>query len=316
MERLKTPPRPLPPRPRPFLPSMPSLLDARRPIPRSESDGRRASRGSQPARCRRPAPASRPRTPRRVVAAAALIVLLAVAGAVGLWLRFRTGTGAAKAQIPARPPVSVLVADFDNRTGEAVFDDTLEPMFSVALEGASFLNTFNRRQARALASKLPNPNDKLDEQAARLIAVSEGIDVVLTGSSVVAVDGDRASVQALDGRTGKSVAAPEATVKTKEEVLRVIPTMVTPIRKALGDSTPRPPSSEKSAALSRPAHWKRCAWMRRRRTAVCGEDGGGLSVVQEGRGNRSGLARAYSGMAAMAQNLGRTQEAEHTSTWR
>src|SRR6266436_1212880 len=40
---------------------------------------------------------------------------------------------------PAHPPVSVLVADFTNHTGDPIFDDTLEPMFNVALEGASFI---------------------------------------------------------------------------------------------------------------------------------------------------------------------------------
>jgi eukaryotic-like serine/threonine-protein kinase len=76
------------------------------------------------------------------------------------------------------PPVSVLVADFTNHTGDPIFDDTLEPMFNVALEGASFINAFNRGNARKLARELPHPTDKLDEQPARLVAVSQGIGAV------------------------------------------------------------------------------------------------------------------------------------------
>ena len=49
----------------------------------------------------------------------------------------------------------------------SIFDDTLEPMFNVALEGASFLNAFNRDQARKLASGLPTPSDKLYGDACR-----------------------------------------------------------------------------------------------------------------------------------------------------
>src|SRR5258705_5460387 len=75
----------------------------------------------------------------------------------------------------AHPPVSVLVADFANYTGDPIFEDTLEPMFNVALEGASFVNAYSRGSARNLAQKLPNPTDKLDEQAARLVAVGQGI---------------------------------------------------------------------------------------------------------------------------------------------
>ncbi len=79
-------------------------------------------------------------------------------------------------------PVSVLVADFQNNTSDPLFDDTLEPMVNVALEGASFINAYNRSTARQLAGKLPNPTSKLDEQAARLVAVNEGVAAIVTGS--------------------------------------------------------------------------------------------------------------------------------------
>ena len=72
------------------------------------------------------------------------------------------------------PALSVLVADFQNNTSDPMFDGTLEPMFNVALEGASFINAYSRGDARKLAEKLPHPSDKLDEQAARLVAVSQG----------------------------------------------------------------------------------------------------------------------------------------------
>ena len=62
-------------------------------------------------------------------------------------------------------PVSVLVADFENHTGDPVLDNTLEPMLGLALEGASFVNVYGRGDARKLAGKLPHPTDKLDEQS-------------------------------------------------------------------------------------------------------------------------------------------------------
>src|SRR6266446_7705320 len=92
-------------------------------------------------------------------ASAALAILL-VAAVIGFRLK-----GPPKPRV-AHAPVSVLVADFTNHTGDPIFDDTLEPMFNVALEGASFINAFNRANARKLAQKLPQPTDKLEEQAA------------------------------------------------------------------------------------------------------------------------------------------------------
>src|SRR5258705_11767347 len=138
----------------------------------------------------------------------------------------------------AHPPVSVLVADFTNHTGDPIFDDTLEPMFNVALEGASFINAYSRGTARNLAKQLPHPSDKLDEQSARLIGVSEGLAAVVTGSLSLRGDGYKLSVEALDARTGNSIATAEINAATKDKLLLEIPKLAAPIRKALGDTTP------------------------------------------------------------------------------
>ena len=44
---------------------------------------------------------------------------------------------------PAPAPVSVLVADFENRTGEPVFEGSLEQALAIAMEGASFITSYN-----------------------------------------------------------------------------------------------------------------------------------------------------------------------------
>jgi len=135
-------------------------------------------------------------------------------------------------------PISVLVADFTNHTGDPVFDNTLEPMFNVALEGASFINAYNRGNARKLAQKLPNPTDKLDEQPARLVALSQGISTVISGE--ISRRGSKYSVSALalDAATGNTLAKAEATADSKDEVVATVPKLAAPIRAALGDTTP------------------------------------------------------------------------------
>src|SRR5580658_8876415 len=108
-----------------------------------------------------------------------VIGLLIVAIAVGI------ASLVSRRQLNAPPvahvPVSVLVGDFANHTGDAVLDNTLEPMLGLALEGASFINTYSRGEARKQAAKLPNPTDKLDDQSARLIAMNQGVNAVITG---------------------------------------------------------------------------------------------------------------------------------------
>lgn len=164
-------------------------------------------------------------------ASAALAILLVTAVTV-----FRL-KGPPKPKV-AHPVVSVLVSDFTNHTGDPIFENTLEPMFNIALEGASFINAYSRGQARKLALQLPKPSDKLDEQSARLIAVSQGIGAVVTGSLSLRGNGYKLSVEALDARSGNAVASAEINAGTKDGLLLAIPKLAAPIRKALGDTTP------------------------------------------------------------------------------
>ena len=80
------------------------------------------------------------------------------------------------------PPVTLLIADFDNKTGDPVFDSTLEPMLGIALEGAPFISSFNRGQAKKIAARLQPGVTQMDAKTAQLVAVREGLHVVVAGS--------------------------------------------------------------------------------------------------------------------------------------
>src|SRR6202163_2953448 len=137
-----------------------------------------------------------------IAVAAALLLLVGTPIAMQL-LRLKTPTQHAQ--------VSVLVADFTNHTGDPIFDDALEPMFNDALEGASFINAYNRGKARKLAQQLPHPTDKLDEQPALLVAVSQGIGAVVTGELSRRGDKYSLSATALDAVSGNVIAKSEVT---------------------------------------------------------------------------------------------------------
>src|SRR5688572_22768726 len=64
----------------------------------------------------------------------------------------------------AREPVSVLIADFQNGTGDATFERTLEPVMQIALEDAAFISAFDR--AGIWRTMGVRPPEKLDEQTA------------------------------------------------------------------------------------------------------------------------------------------------------
>jgi serine/threonine protein kinase/tetratricopeptide (TPR) repeat protein len=212
---------------------------------------------------------------------------------------------------PVHAPVSVLVADFTNHTGDPLFDDTLEPMFNFALEGASFVNAYNRGNARKLAEQLPHPSDKLDEQSARLVAVGQGLAAVVTGSLSRRGDGYKLSVEALDARTGNSVATAEVSASNKDELLLNVPKLAAPIRKALGDTTPvsvqlTAAGGAFQAASLEAVHQYGVAMEQQ----FAGKMPDALQSFSRAAELDPNFARAYAGMAAVSGNIGRPQDAE------
>jgi hypothetical protein len=68
-------------------------------------------------------------------------------------------------------PVSVLIADFQNATGDPAFDRALEPMLKLALESAGFINAYERTGITRMLGV--QPPEKLHERGAPFV-VTQG----------------------------------------------------------------------------------------------------------------------------------------------
>jgi len=75
------------------------------------------------------------------------------------------------------PPSSATEKDTN---GRLVYAATY---FPGTLDQRQAVDAYSRREAHKLAKKLPHPTDKLDEESARLIAVSQGLGAVVTVSA-------------------------------------------------------------------------------------------------------------------------------------
>jgi len=142
---------------------------------------------------------------------------------------------------PAHEPVSILIADFQNSTGESAFDGTLEQALGISVEGASFITAYPRADAVRLARNA-RIGDRLDDTVSRLIAVREGIKVILGGAIAREGSGYRVTVRALDlsaepGQV-KSLASESAVARDKGQVLNAVATLASRLRSVLGDTTP------------------------------------------------------------------------------
>jgi serine/threonine protein kinase/tetratricopeptide (TPR) repeat protein len=162
----------------------------------------------------------------RTMVAAALLVLLLLAG---------TFYGAKWVMTPPKEhePVAVVIADFQNDTGDPTFDRSLEPTVKRALEGAGFISAHDRTGMRT--SLGVRPPDRLDEAAARDIALKQGLGVVLSGS--IRRQGSRyeVSVKTIQTVTGATLTDVSGRASSKDEVVDAATRLVASVRRGLGD---------------------------------------------------------------------------------
>lgn len=164
------------------------------------------------------------------IAAAVILILAAFTG----WRYIHGGApGPASAAT-----VRVLVADFHNATGDAVFDGTLEPAVALALEGASFISAYPRGDAHKAAAQLQPGATVLDSNLALLVAKREGIDVVVGGEIEREGAGYRLHVEARDAASGKIIASKDGDASGKQDVLAQASKLAAPIRRL--SATPLP----------------------------------------------------------------------------
>jgi len=238
--------------------------------------------------------------------AAAAAVLLAIVGGVYFLARVMAPAGPA----PEPKPVTILVADFDNKTSDSVFDGTLESTFTLALEGAPFISSYRRGDARKVANQMKPGTTRLEEGLARLIAVREGISVVVSGSITPNGSGYLVAVKAVDAVSGDVLIEETEKPGSKDQVLAAVTGLATPIRKALGDVTPD--SALKAAAETFTAASIDAAheYAQAQELQWAGKTGEALQSYLKAVELDPDMGRAYAGLAAINANLGRPQEAE------
>ena len=162
----------------------------------------------------------------------AVIGFLLVALSFSLYMNFTRQGGTSVEAIP--DPVSILISDFDNTTGETIFSGTLEQSLSLGLEGAPFISSFSRDTALQVAGQL-KPGTTLTGAAAQLVAVREGIKMVLQGYIKPEGSGYLMGVSAVNSETYEVVAKSEVKAKDPGAVLSAIGELATAVRKDLRD---------------------------------------------------------------------------------
>ena len=157
---------------------------------------------------------------------AAVLVAAAVAGAI----------------YSRHPPTltdkdTIVLADFVNRTGDPVFDDTLRHGLAVQLQQSPFLSLISDERIRRTLPLMNQPADaRLTPDVARVVCVRTGGAAVLQGSIAALGSQYVLGLRATNCATGDILADEQAQASRKENVLSTLSEMATRFRTRIGES--------------------------------------------------------------------------------
>ncbi len=162
-----------------------------------------------------------------------VIGVLSVALILSIYMNVTSGP----AVVEEPDPVSVLIADFDNQTGNSLFDGLLEQALNIGVEGAPNISSYARNLALQVAEIVQPGAVNLAPDLARLVAVREGIGVVLAGTIFPDGTGFQLDLQAIDPSSGEQVFAASERAKAPDAVLAAVGSLSEKVREELGDNT-------------------------------------------------------------------------------
>lgn len=254
------------------------------------------------------AAASRPRLAAVGWAWVSAAVLTAAATVGSAWWVSRDPRPAREATSRAGSAVPVLIADFVNDTGDPVFEGGLEQVLALGVEGASFVTSYSRPAAQRLVAQIVR-GGKLDVEGARLVAVREGIKLVLAGSIAQEHGRYRLSLQALDAVTGAEVTMATATARTRQAVLEAVQDLATDVRRGLGDADLDDAAAKRETFTAGSLEAAR-AYAQAQDLSSNGREKEAAALFQKAVAHDPNFGRAYASWAVAAYRLGDRDEAE------
>lgn len=169
-------------------------------------------------------------------AGGSLIVFVTIAAAAYLawWLYSR----------PHREPKltekdTIVLTDFDNKTGDIVFDDTLKQALAVELEQSPFLNIVSDRRVSATLRMMGRPaNERITMDIGQELCVRTGSKALLGGTISRLGDHYLLNLNAFACNAGDNLAQEQGEAKSREDVLKTLSRISTSLRGKLGESLP------------------------------------------------------------------------------
>jgi eukaryotic-like serine/threonine-protein kinase len=132
---------------------------------------------------------------------------------------------------------TIVLADFENRTGDPVFDQTLRQGLELQLEQSPFLILVPERRIQRVLGLMSRPAEtRLTPEIAREVCERTGSTAVLEGSIASLGSKYVLWLRARNCRTGDILAGEQVEAGRKEEVLNALTRVAIQIRTRLGES--------------------------------------------------------------------------------
>jgi len=163
-----------------------------------------------------------------LVPAAVVVVAALVAG--GPYFRSRHAA-------PLTEKDTIVLADFTNTTGDAVFDGTLRQGLSSQLEQSPFLNLLSDERVAQTLALMAQPKDaRFTRELAREVCQRTASAASIEGSISSLGSQYVVGLKAVNCRSGDVLANEQATANGKEQVLKALGEAATKMRVKLGES--------------------------------------------------------------------------------
>ena len=161
------------------------------------------------------------------------MVIALIAG--GLYWRSRTSPAPVANKLSERD--SIVVADFVNTTGEAVFDDALKQALTVDLGQSPFLNVLSDRKISETLRLMGRPGgDRVTPQLAQEMCLRTGSKAFISGSVSKLGTKYLVGLEAVACNSGDSLGKEQEEAASKEDVLRALSRLGSQMRAKLGES--------------------------------------------------------------------------------
>jgi serine/threonine protein kinase len=132
---------------------------------------------------------------------------------------------------------TVVLADFANSTGDAIFDDTLKTALTVSLRQSPFLNVLSDDGVAKTLQLMTRPaNTKLTPEVTRELCQRAGSKAYIAGSIASLGSEYVLGLKAVNCQSGDILAQKQVTAASKEKVLDALGSAASTLREELGES--------------------------------------------------------------------------------